>query len=289
MCRVLGAVVLAAAAPGAALPAAAAPAGAPGASAGPDGGDAPEEREPGVPPAGSHGPPVGAQRDATVGIAGRIWDDRDRDGRQDPGEPGISGVRVWTFNYALADPMSGAQMRAAAVASLHEWERGRMPVLEPAETDSTASGPDGRYDFGLLAPGPTVVAVVTATYEPETDALTPSTSLTRPHQGPDGTDSDFTATDAGTFGLAAVTTVDGDRRDLDAGLLGAASAALPVTGRGVADGIVLGAGLCAAGVLLLRLASLRRRPAGPPAGRRLSGGPSTGRRPPARRRPTGNR
>ncbi|GGJ89357.1 hypothetical protein GCM10010123_18780 [Pilimelia anulata] len=232
-------------------PAAAAPAD-------PAGTPDPVARRAGVPAPSASASGAGVARAAKVRISGVVWDDRDHDGRRDADEPGLPGVRVWAFNYALADPMPPAAQRGAAVASLREYTRGRMPGYEQAELDSTTSGPDGRYDFGPLDPGPMVVAVVLSRYDRGSDTLQPATSLTTPHAGPGDRDSDYTAIAEGTFGLATLTAVAGERHRLDAGLLGAAAQALPVTGRRAADWIVIGAALCGLGVVLLRMAVNRR-------------------------------
>lgn len=202
--------------------------------------------------------PAAPIRVPTGRLAGRAWDDRDRDGMQDPGEPGLPGVRVWTFSYAFAEPMSPAAMRAAAVASLREWERGRMPAFELAATDSTTTGPDGRYAFPATEAGPVVVAVVTARYQPDTDALVRTAALTAADAADDARDSDFTPIPDGTLGLTTLHLRDGERRTADIGLQGGGPDSLALTGSAVADWTVAGAALCGGGAVLLRFAVSRR-------------------------------
>jgi hypothetical protein len=64
----------------------------------------------------------GLFRPASVGLL--VWEDRDRDGVRDPGEPGVPGVRVTLYAGDSTTPLG-----------------------------STTTGPDGSFSFGNLPPG----------------------------------------------------------------------------------------------------------------------------------------
>ena len=106
----------------------------------------------------------GLYRPASVGDL--VWNDRDGDGTQDPGEPGIAGVTVALT--AEGEALSGPDTAARTI------------LLAVAATTVTTTGPDGSYLFDGLAPGS-----FTVTFSPP-----PGADPSPADVGNDGGDSD---------------------------------------------------------------------------------------------------
>jgi hypothetical protein len=177
---------------------------------------------------------------ATGTIAGRVWHDANRNGRQDKGEKGVAGARV-VVNIAVGT---------------------KSKVISRATT-----GADGRYTVKRLPIGYGKYGVSVATPGK-------TWTFTEPGVGTERGDSDFRRVDndavfAGWFGKDAIVAIH-DRTDvdagkttvLDAGLLkasGGSGDSLPTTG--ASAGGVLGAGaLLLGGGVALTVLARRRRP-----------------------------
>jgi len=79
-------------------------------------------------------------------IRGLVWDDRNRNGLQDEGEPGVKGVGVLVRGPSFPEGDAGAVRRAKALAMLRTLRPGQVAAFDP-DIDVTQTDENGRYVF----------------------------------------------------------------------------------------------------------------------------------------------
>ncbi len=115
---------------------------------------------------GQHNPKIDAGFITTVGLGNFVWLDVDRDGVQDPGEPGIPGVPVMLFengvplSTTVTGPTGGYQFIellpgvpytvSFGLPSGYTWTVETGSLLDPANSDAR---PDGSTPPKTLVPG----------------------------------------------------------------------------------------------------------------------------------------
>jgi hypothetical protein len=192
---------------------------------------------------------------ATVTVQGRAWNDRNRNGIRENGEPGIGGLPVAVF--ALGE------LAGSAKSDLTRRLIGRLQARDTAGDDvrETVTGRDGTYRVTGLPAGTVMVLIGAGPVDANGDIPAVEWAFTRYGAGNDrGRDSDFVPfTDGGgpaVFGVSDVVTVAGGAAAvLDAGMY--RRPMLAVTGTNVVAVTGTGLALVCVGFVLLRAA--RRR------------------------------
>ncbi|GAA3452846.1 SdrD B-like domain-containing protein [Dactylosporangium matsuzakiense] len=195
---------------------------------------------------------------ATVTVRGRAWNDRNRNGLRDGGEPGIGGLPVAVF---AVGELAGQSQQSKA--DLMRRLIGRMQARDTSGGDvrEAVTGRDGTYRVTGLPAGSVVVLIGAGRVGPDGDIAAVEWAFTRYAAGNDRSrDSDFVAyTDAGgpaVFGVSDVVTIaPGGAAVLDAGMYH--RSILAVTGANVVAVGRTGFALVLAGFVLVRAA--RRR------------------------------
>ncbi|MFI5910397.1 hypothetical protein [Dactylosporangium sp. NPDC051541] len=195
---------------------------------------------------------------ATVTVRGRAWNDRNRNGVRDGGEPGIGGLPVAVFavgELAGQSQQSKADLTRRLIGRMHTRDTSGGDVRE------AVTGKDGTYRVTGLPAGSVVVLIGAGTVGRDGNIAAIEWAFTRYAAGGDrGRDSDFVPyTEAGgpaVFGVSDVVTIaGGGAATLDAGLY--RRPVLAVTGTNVVALGGTGFALVCAGFVLVRAA--RRR------------------------------
>ncbi|WP_433076084.1 hypothetical protein ACQP1P_30780 [Dactylosporangium sp. CA-052675] len=192
---------------------------------------------------------------AVVSVRGRAWNDRNRDGIRQSGEPGIAGLPVAVF---AVGELAGAA-RADVIKQLVDRVRARD--TGGGDVRLAVTGRDGTYAVSGLPAGTVVVLMGAGRVDGNGNIPAVEWVFTRAGAGNDrGRDCDFVPfTDGGgpaVFGVSDVITIAGGGSVvLDAGLH--RRPVLAVTGVGVAGVGWTGLALVCVGFVLVRAA--RRR------------------------------
>jgi hypothetical protein len=192
---------------------------------------------------------------ATITVRGRAWNDRNRNGIRENGEPGIGGLPVAVFAVG--------ELAGASKSDLIRRLIGRMQARDTSGGDvrEAITGRDGRYSVTGLPAGTVVVLIGAGPVDRNGDIPAVQWAFTRYAAGSDrGLDSDFVPyADAGgpaVFGVSDVITIaGGGGAVLDAGMYRRPT--LAVTGTNVVALGGTGLALVCVGFLLVRGA--RRR------------------------------
>jgi hypothetical protein len=203
--------------------------------------------------------------DADGAVAGRVWNDKDRDGLQDKGEVGVAGIQV------MLVPLVGDKAPTkTSLESLVPNAGSKAAVAKPTPGKTDAKG---RYTF-KAAPGKYVVFVLAGPLDAKGN-LTVVWKFSKKGAGKDRTlDSDVELFEApkipaGALAVSDEVTIEkvkgGDKKIIDAGVYknekpapAPGDGSLPVTGAAL-GGLVAGGMLLLGGGLALTVMTRRRR------------------------------
>jgi hypothetical protein len=192
---------------------------------------------------------------ATVVVRGRVWNDRNRNGIRDGGEPGIGGLPVVVFAVGELAAQSKSDLTKRLIGRMHARDLGGGDVRE------AVTGQDGAYRMAGLPAGSVVVLVGAGPVGRDGDIAAVEWAFSRYAAGSDrGRDSDFVPyAEVGgpaVFGVSDVVTIaGGGAAVLDAGMY--RRPMLAVTGTNVVA--VGGAGFALVCVGLVLVGAARRR------------------------------
>ncbi|MDT4986859.1 MAG: hypothetical protein QOI74_953, partial [Micromonosporaceae bacterium] len=218
----------------------------------------------------------------SVTVAGRAWNDTNRNGIQDTAEPGIVGLPVAAVSTQLtaaaAEQENWAATRRRLLAALTRRSTSDPHAAAPDPSASASpdplgdisisestTGANGTYSLTMV-PGTLIVAMGTGPLDATGDIPAVNWTATTPGAGADRTvDSDFTTVPPGLGGGDPPIAVLSDTIDtiadstvrLDAGFVPRPGAGLPITGAGV--GPILGTGAVLFTVGLGLIIATRRR------------------------------
>jgi hypothetical protein len=202
-------------------------------------------------------------------VHGRIWHDKNKNGIQDAGEPGLANIPLLALDsddipVRGAKTLPDAKVKAELKAATPEADDGFPGVF----TDK-----DGRYEFTGLKPGPIGVALFPVTVV--NDEAIAEWKLSPPDQGNDATkDSDFHPEE--DFGFLEFEGAPCDTVTADGGLFndedgapatvtpsptsggGDGGGSLPNTGLAIGGFLVVGTALIGGGIALTVMARKRR-------------------------------
>jgi hypothetical protein len=219
----------------------------------------------------------------TVSVKGRVWNDKNRNGIQDAGEPGIADVPVVIFANPEEDAPE-AQLKAKGLVEEDGVVEDAPKSRAAAEDDETVvlTGADGRYEVTeveLNKTGEVVTFVFPVTFTSNDEPII--WKITKPDQGDDARkDSDVYPTEfedeeipeLTEFGTLVFPAKAGSEVTIDAGLFrdettpspSATTApggggSLPNTGLAVGGFVAAGTLLVGGGAALMILARRRRQ------------------------------
>ena len=208
---------------------------------------------------------------ATVTVTGRAWEDRDRDGVQDTGEPGIPGLPVALISGDLvavgpdsteASPDAATQRRHLR-AALGGHRASGVSAAREATVRETTTGADGGYGFPGVPTGTLMVALRAGPLNGSGEIPVAVWTFSPRGAGTDTTrDSDFAPFEfPGQPTIAGfsdqLVAAAGTPVDLDAGLY-RGGGTLPVTGRRAWVTLSTGAVSVVIGLTLVRVGGRRR-------------------------------
>jgi hypothetical protein len=210
----------------------------------------------------------------SVTVTGRAWNDTNRNGVQDTGEPGIIGLPVAAVSAeitAAAEQQNWAATRRRLLAALTRRSAPRPhaaatpdPLGDISISEST-TGANGTYTVTMV-PGTLIVAIGTGPLDATGDIPVVNWTATAPGAGADRTiDSDFTTVAPGLGGGDPPNAVLSDPIDttadstvrLDAGFVPRPAGGLPITGGRLRPLLEAGTMLLTVGLCLI-IATRRR-------------------------------
>jgi hypothetical protein len=222
-----------------------------------------------------------------VTVRGRIWNDKNRNGIQDTGEPGLANVPVVVFSLDEGDDLPEARSKIKGLTEdnglTKKAPKARAKADDEGDEGELLTGADGRYEVTGIKIGKTgkvVVLALPAVVNPNTNDFASFWSLTKPDQGKDATkDSDLYPTpisdpevpELKEFGTLEFTAKPGSKVTVDAGLFrdeetpsstpapGGGGGPLPNTGLAIGGFLIAGVALIGGGTALTIVARRRRQ------------------------------
>ncbi len=223
--------------------------------------------------------PRDASEAKTADVQGRVWNDKNRNGIQDTGEPGLADVPVFVFPNDEEEDEAELREQAKGLTDKDGLTRsapkGSTSAAGAAEV-LVLTGADGRYEVKgvkLNETGEIAVLVFPFTVDANGD-FDEIWTVTKRHQGADATkDSDVFPTklddpelpDVTEYGTLVFAARPGSKSTVDAGLYrdepkapGDGGGELPTTGFAIGGFVIAGLALVGGGIALT-VATRRRR------------------------------
>jgi hypothetical protein len=225
--------------------------------------------------------PRNASEAKTADVRGRVWNDKNRNGIQDAGEPGLANVPVFVFPNDEEEDEAELRNQAKGLTDKNGLTRAAPKATAPAGDDPEVlvlTGADGRYEvkgIKLNETGEIAVLVFPFTVDANGD-FDEIWKITKADQGNDASkDSDVYPTklddpdlpEVTEYGTLVFTARPGSKVTVDAGLYrdepqapgdGDGGGELPTTGFAIGGFVIAGLALVGGGIALT-VATRRRR------------------------------